>query len=70
MDLKKIHDYLLEVRKQKSEMNESQDENMNLEESEQKLLKILNTLYANCRFQVLQYMKRPFIFGYSAMVNK
>lgn len=34
-----------------------------------KMLKIFNVLYANQRYEALVYMKRPFMFAYSAMVN-
>ena len=33
------------------------------------MLKIFNVLYANCRYEALVYLKRPFMFAYSAMVN-
>ncbi len=33
------------------------------------MLKIFNVLYANQRYEALVYMKRPFMFAYSAMVN-
>ena len=34
-----------------------------------RMLKIFNSFYARQKYQALVYLKRPFMFAYSAMIN-